>query len=124
MGDEMTSVEFFERHAGFSYGAGETPEQGRHRCAIELTRAEEWAQVARVQFDWFDDWAIGSHVEEFDAYDEEPKNCETCVARLGSTVLASLGCIDDADEHYRRVIEAELASEALYEVNRTLLTFA
>jgi hypothetical protein len=32
----MTPTEFFYKHAGYSYGHGETPEQGRMRCAAEL----------------------------------------------------------------------------------------
>lgn len=73
------------------------------------------------EFEWVDDWEIISHVDEYDCYDEEPTTCEGCICRLGGEVLASLWCIDDATDEYRRLIESELADEALYElVNRSL----
>jgi|SRR5579863_2281853 len=106
------ATDFFYRHARWSYGAGETEEQGRTRCARELAGAEHWAQSVGLTYLWESDWTVGSHVSEYDCYDEEPGSCETCVAYLNGAVVTALGCIDDADDNDRRVIEAELASEA------------
>ena len=113
--DIPTAVEFFVQHAGFSYNpATETPEQGKLRCARALVSAERWAAVNDLTVEWADDWdGDNSYTEqaEFDGY--TVTTCE--MARLVDTdgnVLASLGCIDDATDDYRRVIEAELAEEA------------
>jgi len=84
--------------------------------AHKLAQAEAWAKDKGLRFQWGEDWDVASHVEEFpDAYDVEPETCEWVEAidpETGAT-LASLGCIDDATEEYRRVVEAELAYEAM-----------
>lgn len=101
-------------HAGFSVQADETTEQGRMRCARGLAQAEMWARKNGMTFEWEDDWEIGSHVREYDGYEREPDTCETCIASdADGKVVASLGCVDDATAEYRRVVEAELASEVL-----------
>lgn len=67
-----------------------------------------------LTFVWEDDWEIDNHAAEFDCYDDGgPFTCERCIVRdeLGH-VVAALGCVDDADEDYRREIESELALEA------------
>jgi len=111
---ELTDAEqFFYDHAGYSHGPDETPGQGRERCARELAQAEQWAQLVGAEFQWEDDWSIISHVAEFDADDHEPDTCESCSLVVTGVWRASLGCIDDATDDYRRVIEAELASEAM-----------
>jgi hypothetical protein len=116
---------FFFDNAGYSYHtATEKPEQGRARCARELARAEVYAGEQGWEFTWEDDWMCGSHVREFgrESYEHEPSTCESCVLRdAEGNVLASLGCIDDADSNYRRVIEAELASEALDTIEQAVL---
>lgn len=115
---ELTEAEqLFYDHAGWSYNPSkETAEEGRRRCARELAEAEEWAKREGITFDWAEDWGVGNHRDfygEDSAYaDREPETCEQVVARRGATVLASLGCVDDATNEYRRVIEAELADEA------------
>jgi hypothetical protein len=115
VGEPITAVEseaalFFYDHAAYS-----TP-PGREQCARDLAEAEDWARRAGVKFRWEDDWEIGSHRDYFgpdSVYENyEPSSCESCTATLGRDVVASLGCIDDADNDYRRVIEAELAEEA------------
>lgn len=111
---DPAAVAFFHDHAGWSYNpATETPEEGRQRCAERLAAAEAWAKAAGVSFGWEDDWDVGSHVEEYDAYDQEPSTCEICTVQMQGDVVAALGCIDDADANYRRVVEAELAYEAM-----------
>lgn len=117
---------FFFEQAGYSYDPKkETAEQGRIRCAKELAQAEEYAANLNWRVEWQDDWDIGNHRDcygEDSAYsDREPSTCEC--ARLfddDDNVLAALGCIDDADRAYRRVIEAELAAEALVHYDREI----
>lgn len=110
---------FFLKHAGYSYDPKvETPKAGRSRCARELAKAERDAKALGYTFHWDDDWYIGNHRDyygEDSAYaDHEPKTCESCVCRNeAGEVVASLSCIDDATREYRRVMEAELALEAL-----------
>ena len=79
------------------------------------TDPREWALAQGYVFEWEDDWHIGSHVDEYpDAYDDEPRRCEVASLRTADgDVLASLGCIDDADVDYRRQIERELAYEVM-----------
>lgn len=108
---------FFLKHAGYSYDPRtETRQAGRSRCARQLAKAERDASALGYTFEWSDDWGVGNHFREYgECYkDGEPSTCETCVCfGENGEVLASLGCIDDATREYRRVIEAELAFEAL-----------
>lgn len=74
-------------------------------------------------FRWVDDWEIGSHIKFFgkDSYPEEPKTCECCeLLDERGILLQACGCIDDADDDYRRVMESELAITAIYERNEAL----
>lgn len=120
----MSAEQFFYEHAGYSYNAQfETAEDGRKRCARELAEAEQYARDNGIVFHWENDWVVGSHREFFgpdSVYGDtifgnpEPDTCESCTALdKDGYILASLSCIDDADDDYRRVIEAELASEAM-----------
>ena len=107
---------FFYAHAGYSWLKDvETQEEGRKKCAKALAEAEEYGQTIGLEFSWEDDWSVGNHKEFFgddSAYaDREPETCETCLAILNGDVVASLGCIDDADDNYRRVVQAQLADE-------------
>lgn len=109
------AIRFFWHHAGTSYRPGvETVDEGRHRGAVALARAEQWADENGVVFEWAPDWDVVDHAAEYDCYDEGgPESCETCTALdENGDVLASLGCIDDATDEYRRVVQAELALEA------------
>jgi len=86
-------------------------------CRVTLpmpTPAQQWAQTADVRIVWEDDWDVGSHIRYFgtDVYDREPETCEWCAVYLGREVLASLGCIDEATDDYRKEIESELLEEA------------
>jgi hypothetical protein len=108
-------IQFFYQHAGWGYDPDtETPEEGRRRSAISLAKAEAWAKDNEVTYKWEDDWNLLSHVDEYpDAYDEEPSTCEICVIYdKAGRVLNVVGCVDDADDNYRRVTEAELAYES------------
>ncbi|MGB7728409.1 MAG: hypothetical protein WBL50_10275 [Candidatus Acidiferrum sp.] len=122
---QLTDAEFFfYENAGYSYDPKkETAEQGRIRCAKQLADAERLAVSYGFTFEWEEDWSIGSHRKyygEDSVYaDHEPHTCESCIVRDEDVnVLGSLGCIDDADSNYRRVIQAELADEATAEYQK------
>lgn len=108
---------FFLRNAGYSYDPKtQTPQQGRSETARKLAKAERDARALGYTFQWADDWGIGSHVKEFgsESYPTEPTTCEICIMRNdGGTIVQTLGCVDDATQEGRRVIEAQLAMEEL-----------
>ena len=119
----MDKVEaFFYEHAGYSYGPGETPEQGRERCAKALAAAERRAS----EEGWSFQWEVDQHSDSSDWCDEQPAySVWDCVARdVAGEVRASLGAIDFGcdgepwDDPYRRVVEAELALEGLWHVDQ------
>jgi hypothetical protein len=110
----QTPFRFFYQHAGYSIGPGETKRQGRSRGAKVLAAAEKRAQDADVTFHW--------EVDELDSSewsDEEPAYQQwCCIARTADgKIFASLGGIDFGRDKepwgdpYRRVVEAELATE-------------
>ena len=109
----MDAERFFFEKAGWSYRPSvETAEEGRSRGAGQLARAEAWLRGSEMYVTWEPDWD-GDH-----SYDgrENVVSCEWAALRgpLGDgEVLASLGCIDDATDDYRRVVEAELALEVM-----------
>jgi len=75
-----------------------------------------WAEAEGLEVIWHDDWSVGNHREFYgEAYDEgEPTTCEwAAVVDDHDNVLASLGCIDGADDAYRREIVADLLVEAM-----------
>jgi len=108
---------FFYVHAGWSYGPGETPDEGRQRCARELAIAERKARAAGLSFDW----EVDPEGTSADWSDERPEwEQYMCTAYdANGDAVAYLGAVDfgrDGSPHsdpYRRVVEAELASEAL-----------
>lgn len=109
-----TAAEFFYVHGGYSYDPEvETPDEGHRRTAAVLADAEAWARETGLTFQWEPDPSGTVHVREFDCYEAEPETCEVCTAYdADGEPVASLGCIDDATDAYRRVVEAELAHEA------------
>lgn len=96
---------FFMENAGYC-----TP-PGRMVCAKHLAQAEEWAEETGVTFAW--DWDHYADLADFDCPVSEVLAC-ACISPTGE-VLASLSGIADPDRNYRRVIEAELALEAMEE---------
>jgi hypothetical protein len=110
--------EFFFEHAGYSYDPDrESRIDGRERCARALATAEAWASAEGYVFEWrVDSIDSSEYAAELPAYD-----LWYCLLRAPGTngVLASLGGIDfgrDGDpyqrnQHYKRVVEAELADE-------------
>jgi len=105
------AVEFFYKHAGWSHGPDETPEQGHRRSAERLAKAEAYAEAHGWTVHWQED------PEEYqlgDAETEPPREVLTAVLKDRSgKVLESLGGIGDPDKNYARVVEAELALEAM-----------
>lgn len=113
---------FFREHAGYVVGENA-------KGALHLAKAERAASDAGVVFLWEQDndadwsWMDAGEVKE-------PHEVECCAAVLPcpqcrpeiaatcrhTSVLASLCGIFDADNNYRRVVEAELAMESLDEI--------
>lgn len=107
---DQKAFKFFREHAGYGYDpTTETPEQGRDRGARKLAAAERYA----FENEWTHEWRI----------DESGCNCDTdtpcektsvCVLYdTNANIIASLSGICDPTAEYRRVIEAELAMEAM-----------
>lgn len=129
----MTKAEqFFHDNAGFSWNPQtETQEQGKERCAREIARAEEYAR----EHGWYAEWeleqenprdVLGEPDEVNGPFYDPTNDFVSCVLwsnpddspAFTSEVLASLGMIEESKDvrerqNYRRVIEAELALEAL-----------
>jgi len=103
---------FFYDHAPFSFNrAKETQLEGRMRCANELMMAEEYAKES----DWEYDWDIDPDAEPVDPADKDEAG-EALYCRLVNRhglVLESLYGIWEPTKEYRRVVEAELALEAM-----------
>lgn len=133
MARKLTPAErFFYDHTGYSYGPGETPAQGKRRGAIALAAAEAWAKANSCYYDWSEDldgYPTHACVNGVWGYWHDPgegdlmriENCESCVMRdYAGTVLGSLCGIWDASPEYRRVVQAELASQAQSEADDAL----
>lgn len=115
---QRLAFRFFYESAGYSYGQDETPETGRNRCAWGLVEAEQWAIERGVRFVWERDGLDSSEWS-----DERPPWAQyVCRAMLGNNSVASLYGIDFGRGNrpgqgpggsYKRVVEAELASEAM-----------
>lgn len=108
---------FFREHAGYRVGYNAAG-------ALALTRAENWYLNNETEYKWEDDpepWGdFFVDAEHNDDY--VPHTIEGCVLQMTETcslgfkhtiVLASLWGIADADDNYRRVVEAEMALEAM-----------
>lgn len=115
-----SNVKFFYDHAGSSYNPKtETEEQGRIRGAQALAKAEAFAAEQGFIFSWSqdEDGCIGCDCgsEDCACASGEPHDCRVCVMydASGEDVLASLGSICEPSKEYCRVVEAELALEAM-----------
>lgn len=110
---------FFYREAGYSWNPQtQTRRQGRAETARKLAKAERDARALGYTFEWeYDqDGCIGCDCgnESCDCFTGTEHECLCCVARdANGNVVASLGSVCNPSREYRRVVEAELASEAL-----------
>jgi hypothetical protein len=130
----MNAYQFFLKHAGYSYDpATQSPMQGRIQGARKLAAAERKARDTGYSFSWEVD-PTGTSADWIADNEDGGRNCNPwqlwacdCYsaeearqsAPIGPRILASLGGIDfgrDGEpwgDPYRRVVEAELALEAL-----------
>lgn len=110
--DLVKRWQFFRKHAGGI--VGETA-----KTALELARAEIAAERSDMRIVWTDDADADTSWLEQDGFEQDlaewrrgDMTCEQVCVYLDGEVLASLGGIFGADDAYRRVVSAELASEA------------
>jgi hypothetical protein len=119
-----TAYAFFYEHAGYSHDPKtETAEAGRARGATALAAAEAAAAERGWAYEWENDpeTSAADYGDEDGEYDyPADQEFSGCVLRdANGKVLGSLWGIDDADPNgYGRVVEAELALEALGEIER------
>jgi hypothetical protein len=108
--EQRDAIEFFAENAGYC-----TP-PGRMACAKELAEAEHIARANHWDYTWEDDDL------PWDGDAPAPEYVQGCVLRdrCGGTVLASLWGIgiNDWSDPYIRVVEAELAAQAVADTNR------
>jgi hypothetical protein len=113
----------------FLENAGYASPPGRSVCALELARAEQWAEQEGIEFRLEDEPdPDDSFVETWplryrQAWDKENHSCYSVICYRPcpehgrdckhKEVLASLGEIFDPTDDYLRVVRAELASEAM-----------
>jgi hypothetical protein len=116
---------FFYQNAGYAYDTKtETPEQGHIRCAKDLAEAEAIGQRMGYVFEWeFDQgpdlsWMSDEEREQ----DHEVLCCRIVDPEDARHSLASLCGITDPDRNYGRIIEAELAAEAIADLDREIET--
>lgn len=113
------AVQFFYTYAGYSYDPKtQTPEQGRMQTARALAKAERDAASQGIRFGWEPDveGCIGCDcgLPECKCASGEPHEVLVCLAyNTEGKVIASLGAICEPTREYRRVVEAELALEAI-----------
>lgn len=100
------AFQFFHKNAGYIVGRAA-------ECALSLARSEQIAADIGIEFRWeWDDDPDDSWMSERER--AQPHEWVCCRAfSADGTCLAGLCGIVDPDESYRRVVEAELASEAL-----------
>lgn len=100
----IQAFRFFLANAGYVVGV-------RARCALRLARAEQRA----ADLGWAFEWLYDDEPWDGDVPGYTPREVLGCVVRgPDGEVLASLWGIADPSPAYSRVVEAELASEALY----------
>ena len=120
------AVEFFKAQAGYGYNPEtETPDEGKQRCAEQLAQAETLAKQLGYFAVWEQDQdgCVGCDCQSPDCAcsNGDEHECLVCLLYDGSKPLdegvmwpvASLGSVCQPSREYMRVVEAELALEAL-----------
>ena len=108
---DRKAFRFFRDHAGYVVGE-------RAKGALALAKAEAEAERRGIRFVW--EWDAGADASWM-TEDEQKEEHEAFWARAEAPcgecgrpeVLASLGGIFDPDQNYVRVVNAELAMEAI-----------
>lgn len=118
----QSNIQFFVKHAGFSYDPmTQTREQGQQQGAERMADAEDVLMLAMrvgdVSVHWVDDARMGDEPDDVE-------NVESCVIEINGEIVASLFAIWDADTNYRRVVRAELALECLGRLRAVLCNAA
>lgn len=138
MKKSLAPFQFFQKWAGFSRNPDESIASGRARCAHALVQAEKDARAADLVFVWeYEEnpdvsWMDAEQTADYNdarlemlsCYCFQDAECGFCNdaqdarRRHGKvSILASLGGVsvypDEAGRAYRRVVEAELAQEAI-----------
>jgi len=99
------AYEFFCEHSGYVKGR-------REEGALDLARAEAIAEA----LDWKVEWEQDEEEYQSGGEWDQPKEVLSAILYdADGEVIGSLGGIGDPDRSYGRVVEAELALEALYE---------
>lgn len=112
--DLRAAVAFHYAHGGYSVERNESVRHARERWARTAAAAERYAHEQGWSVVWSDDWSI-DHAREYGRCYAAggPDSCECATLYDGDgAVLASIGCVDDADDVYRRVVAADLYLEA------------
>jgi hypothetical protein len=110
---------FFYREAGYALRPHETEGEARASGARQLARAEEWARDQGYWFEWMPDCdgCTGCECGSGDCpcCDGAPHETLGCVMldADGGVMPYSLWGVCGATSAYRRVVEAELALEAM-----------
>jgi hypothetical protein len=106
----LNSYRFFREHAGYIVGHSA-------ESALSLARAELLAASRGMRFEWSaEDWPETTATDEQIARIDAGETVYLyCLARLDGEIVGSLGGIEvyNSGDPYCRVVEAELALEAL-----------
>jgi|ERR1019366_5479248 hypothetical protein len=112
--------DFFYEHAGWSYQPpNETSEQGKRRCAKELSEAFNEFRNENTYVSW--------HIDEIDSSDfdsdSEPRPLYCATLYYGTKIVGSLGGIDisDSSDPYAKVIEAEMWQEFTHDREKNMI---
>jgi len=121
----MSAVRFFYKHAGYCYNPQtETKQQGRWRCARELAHAEAEAKRRGWSVVWENDpegcsgCCCCEGTDDCEQREHDSVEGAFLINDSGHQLGPSLWRITDATPEYRRVVGAELMSEALHEEER------
>jgi len=116
------AVKFFREQAGYSYDPKtQTEEEGREECARELAKAEQWEWDEGYTFDWEeDDIPFECACDNPDCESHEPHTAYVCIMRTPAGASCQSLCgisfgpgVEPWGQAYKRVVEAELASEQM-----------